>query len=147
MTERLTEAIALACRAHQGQLDLGGEPYIAHVLRVGLSLLPDVEAAIVGVLHDAVEDGDVQYPRLVAEFGESMANAVSFLTKWSKDDAYDFYIERVATHPLATRVKLADIADNLDPRRLALAQKNGADVARLVKKYVRARAVLDGVEF
>ena len=44
------------------------------------------------------------------------------------------------------RVKLANLADNLRIDRLLLAEAHGADVARLVRKYTRAIATLEGFE-
>ena len=44
-----------------------------------------------------------------------------------------------AAGPLAIKVKLADLADNLRPDRLANAQSRGVDVSRLIERYIRAR--------
>src|SRR5260370_39001723 len=54
----LEDAIALAMKAHLGQKDKAGEPYILHPLRVMFRLGWDApEAAkIAAVLHDVVED-------------------------------------------------------------------------------------------
>lgn len=45
-------------RAHAGQLDTDGEPYILHSMRVMLSLESDTER-VCAILHDVLEDTDV----------------------------------------------------------------------------------------
>jgi len=47
------DAILLAMKAHQGQRDKAGAPYILHPLRVMLSMETETEM-IVAVLHDVV---------------------------------------------------------------------------------------------
>jgi (p)ppGpp synthase/HD superfamily hydrolase len=49
----LERAIALAVKAHEGQKDKAGAPYILHPLRVMFSLSSDNEL-FVGSLHDVV---------------------------------------------------------------------------------------------
>lgn len=60
----------------------------------------------------------------------------------SPDEPYDAHIKRLVEMgtPEARRIKLADIADNLDPARLAALSAETRD--RLIKKYERARAAL-----
>ena len=55
----LEKAIEIACRAHQGQRDKAGAPYILHPLRVMLQL-DSIEERIVAVLHDVMEDGPAE---------------------------------------------------------------------------------------
>jgi hypothetical protein len=52
----------------------------------------------------------------------------------------DEYYRRVRVHPIAREVKLADLADNTDPNRLALL--TAADRSRLMAKYTAAYAAL-----
>ena len=56
------------------------------------------------------------------------------------DETYEDFVDRAATDPLARIVKLADIADNLDPERLAHLDPGIADGLRA--KYHRARGRL-----
>lgn len=144
-TDRICDAIELACRAHRRQLDLGGEPYIWHVLRVGMSLLPDEDAVIVGILHDVLEDSDLTYAEIRSAFGQPVGLNILHLTR-QKTQPYADYIDLVRHRPLASRVKLADLADNLRPERLILAAGSCADVARLVRKYSRAMLIMTGKE-
>jgi hypothetical protein len=55
------------------------------------------------------------------------------------DAAYNAYIEKVAANPIARRVKLADVKDNLDTRRLP--QVTDKDAKRL-NKYLQIYAKL-----
>lgn len=73
---------------------------------------------MVAILHDTVEDTDVTLEALRAEFPTSIVEAVDCLTKRAGEE-YQAAIERVATNPLATTVKLLDLHDNLDLTRLA----------------------------
>ena len=112
----LEDAIALACRAHRGQLDKHGKPYILHSLRV-MMRQPDVTAQIVAVLHDVIEDTPFTLDDLrAAGFSAEICEAVDCLTR-RPGETYPSMISRVAANPLARRVKLADLEDNMDPRR------------------------------
>ena len=51
----LERALEMAARAHAGQRDRVGQPYVLHVLRV-MFRVREPEERIVAVLHDAVED-------------------------------------------------------------------------------------------
>ena len=67
-------------------------------------------------------------------------DAIGCLTNW-EGEGYDDFISRVLTSPLAARVKLLDIEDNMDMTRLGeLAEK---DLERL-RKYHAARQRLLG---
>jgi (p)ppGpp synthase/HD superfamily hydrolase len=130
----LEDAIALAAEAHRGQVDKSGQPYILHPLRVMLRCRTDAQR-IAAVLHDVVEDTgrtpddlrDLGYP------AEILA-ALDCLTK-RDGESYEAFVERAAADPIARVVKLADIEDNLDLRRLP--GVSDRDVDRL-GRYVRA---------
>ena len=112
---RLERAIALAVEAHEGHRDGGGRPYILHPLRVMARVETDTER-ILAILHDTVENaGDrVTFDRLRQEgFPEEIIQAIDCLTR-RDGEPYADMIERIAPNPLARRVKLADLADNLD---------------------------------
>ncbi len=112
---QLERAIALAVEAHEGHWVREGRPYILHPLRVMARVENDTER-IVAILHDTVEnEGDrVSLARLRREgFPEEIVQAIDCLTR-RDDEPYADMIERIAPNPLARRVKLADLADNLD---------------------------------
>jgi (p)ppGpp synthase/HD superfamily hydrolase len=111
----LERAIALAVEAHEGHRAGEGRPYILHPLRVMARVETDTER-IVAILHDTVENGGdrVSFARLRQEgFPEEIVQAIDCLTR-RDGELYADMIERIAPNPLARRVKLADLADNLD---------------------------------
>lgn len=113
----LDTALKIAIEAHAGQVDKAGMPYILHPLRVMLALSTE-EERIVAALHDVVEDSSVTLEDLAwAGFSESVVEAVALLTH-SEDESYEAYIGRISLHSLAKRVKLADLEDNMNFRRL-----------------------------
>ena len=134
----LEDAIILAVKEHRGQVDKAGQPYILHVIRVMLRLNSDVER-ITGVLHDVIEDTGHTVDTL-REMGypDEVLNALDCLTK-RKNETYEDFIERVRVSPLARRVKIADLEDNLDIRRLP---KLGEQEFERLRKYRRAWAQL-----
>jgi (p)ppGpp synthase/HD superfamily hydrolase len=142
MTPPLEDAIALAARAHRGQKDRAGEPYVLHVLRVMLRQ-QDETARIAGVLHDVVEDTPTTLADLrAAGYGEEICDAVDCLTRRS-GEPYERMIARVAGNAVARRVKLADLEDNMDPRRQ---ENHGAEVLARLAKYQAAWNKLKALE-
>ena len=114
----LERAIEIARLAHVGQVDKAGADYIDHPLRV-MRRGDTREEWIVGVLHDVVEDSDWTFEMLEAEgFSPEIIDALRCVTKLSEDENYDDFIDRVLTNPLAMRVKLFDLEDNMDLTRL-----------------------------
>ena len=138
----LERAIALAVEAHKDQKDRYGAPYIGHVLRVALAGRTEAEQ-IVGALHDVVEDTDRTFEDLRREgFSEDIIAAVECLTKRGDEEDYDAFTARVKANPLAIRVKLHDLTDNMDIRRIPKVEER--DVARL-NKYLKAYRELVGM--
>lgn len=146
---RLVErARDLAHRAHAGQVDKAGRPYIEHVARVAAAVADDPEAEAVAWLHDVLEDARESernwYGHHIEDsFPEAIVSAVLAVTRF---DGYpvDAYYADIAEDPLALRVKLADIADNADEARLALLEPDVA--ARLRRKYAKAVEALRAKE-
>jgi (p)ppGpp synthase/HD superfamily hydrolase len=141
-TPSVEDAIALAARAHRGQRYSSPErePYIFHPLRVMLSLGDPVDQ-IVGVLHDTIEDTDLELRHLVeGGYSPEAVAAVDALTHRAHE-SYDEYIERVAANGIARRVKLADLRENLaNNLRLPTSPGNAERIAR----YERALTRLGG---
>ena len=137
----IERAIEIATEAHRGQLDKAGNDYIAHPLRV-MAMGCTVDEQIVGVLHDVVEDADWTFEQLEAEgFSPVVIEALRCVTKLSPTEPYDKFIARIKGNPLAVAVKLNDLTDNMDIRRLPYLSDK--DVKRL-KKYLRAYKQLTG---
>lgn len=137
----LERAIEIATEAHRGQFDKAGNDYIGHPLRV-MTEGKTTEEKIVGVLHDVMEDTDWTFERLAAEgFSGEIIEALRCVTKLSENEPYDKFIARVKENPLAVAVKLNDLSDNMDIRRLPYISDK--DVKRL-KKYLKAYKQLTG---
>jgi (p)ppGpp synthase/HD superfamily hydrolase len=145
----LADAISLATRLHEGQLDKVGEAYIGHPTRVMHSVAGpaaaaglDVEhAKMAAVLHDVVEDTPITLGEL-ADLGypPEVVAAVDALSR--RDGQSDEeYLALVAADPIAVVVKRADMADNGDPTRLA--RLAPADAQRLALRYAGRRRLLD----
>ena len=130
----LQRAIEIATQAHQGQFDKSGKDYIEHPLRV-MEMGQTENEKIVGVLHDVIEDTDWTFEKLADEgFSQEIIAALRCVTKLSENENYDDFIERVKKNPLATAVKINDLTDNMDIRRLPYLSDK--DVKRL-KKYLK----------
>jgi (p)ppGpp synthase/HD superfamily hydrolase len=94
------------------------------------------------VLHDVLEDTDLSRADLESEgFSKAVLDAVEALTRRS-DETYEDFLHRVSLNPIALRVKLADLEDNLDASRIA--QPTERDVRRM-EKYRAARTLLESV--
>ncbi|MFZ2526639.1 MAG: HD domain-containing protein [Rhodococcus sp. (in: high G+C Gram-positive bacteria)] len=129
----------IATTAHHGQVDKAGRPYITHPARVAARVAGDDYAVAAAWLHDVVEDTEVTLADLEQLFPPEVTAAVEALTRRPGEAPADYYA-RVREVPLAVTVKLADLADNSDPRRLARLDAPTRD--RLTAKYARAHAEL-----
>jgi (p)ppGpp synthase/HD superfamily hydrolase len=137
----LEKAIGIAVEAHRGQKDRNDVPYILHPLRVMARVDTDAEKTI-AILHDVVEDTDWTFERLAKEgFPAEIIEPLKCVTKKEGEEYQDF-VKRSASNELARRVKLADLEDNMDVRRLSNVSEK--DIERL-KKYVRAWRFLKGL--
>lgn len=114
----LERAITVATAAHEGQTDKAGATYICHPLRVMARMESEIDR-VVAVLHDVVEDSEFTLDDIQSEFDIEIRNTVEVLSKRDHErEGYMAFIERAATNPIATRVKLANLEDNMDLTRL-----------------------------
>jgi (p)ppGpp synthase/HD superfamily hydrolase len=129
----LKKAIEIALEAHKDATDKYGSPYINHVNRV-MDLGATNEEKIVGVLHDVVEDTPWTFELLESEgFSSEIIDALKCVTKISEEEDYEEFTLRVSKNPLAVRVKINDLTDNMDIRRIpSLTEK---DLIRLMKYH------------
>lgn len=135
-------ALRRALTAYSGKVDKGGKPYILHPLRL-MARLNDPIGQCVALLHDVIEDSDTTADDLREDgFPESVVTAVEVLTR-RRGESYEAFIDRVRVHPLARKVKLLDIEDNLNLLRLSIVTENDL---RRVAKYHRAWMRLDSPE-
>lgn len=136
----LNKALAVAAEAHAGQTDKAGKPYILHPLRLMWQMETETEM-MVALLHDVVEDSDWTLERLTAAgFSPEVVTAVAALSR-QPNESYEAFIERLRPNPLAVKVKLADLRDNMNPLRLEKLTER--DLERLAK-YHQAWRVLNG---
>ncbi|MFC2164366.1 GTP pyrophosphokinase [Acidobacteriota bacterium] len=131
----LEKAILIAIKAHSGQKDRYGQPYILHPLRVMMSVNSE-EEKIVAILHDVVEDSDLTLEDLKKEgFSDDVVRAVDCLTK-REGEPYDAHVERARQNLLALPVKIADLEDNMDPQRMGvLSDEDKKRIARYQKTW------------
>lgn len=129
----LDNAIILAVNAHKGQKDKGGDSYILHPLRLMHQMKTETEM-MVAVLHDVIEDTSHSLEDLRNNgYTQEILEALDCLTKQG-NESYDAFIERVKKNPIALKVKIADLEDNMDIKRLTNIAVN--DIERL-RKYLR----------
>ena len=134
----LAKAITIAAQAHLGQIDRVGQPYILHPLRAMFRFKTEAEM-IVAVLHDVVEDQpDWDLDRLrQAGFSREIVQAVDHVTR-RDEETYEAFVERTAKNDLARRVKLADLEDNMDVKRLeSLTEQDLDRLARYHRAWLR----------
>ena len=136
----LERAIEIAAKAHSGQVDKAGEPYILHPIQVMLRVTGE-EQRVVAILHDVLEDSDVSVEDLRIEgFSEPVLEALIALTK--RDD--ETRIEaawRARDNDIAREVKLADNKENMRLDRIP--EPTEKDFERM-KEYEEVREVLLG---
>ncbi len=131
----LSNAITITANAFNSVKDKHKEPYILHCLTVMFTVKPlGEDYAIVGVLHDLIENTSWTIPMLIASgFNKKVTTAVDLLI-YILNISYQTYIEVLAKNPIALEVKLADLRHNSDITR-SLGMKN-------LEKYHKAYAYL-----
>lgn len=139
----LAKVIAFAVEKHGDQRDKGGNTYIRHPLRV-MEKMDCEDEMVVAVLHDVLEDTTATVDDLKAlGCTEMQIMAIQALTKF-KGQSKEEYLSKVMQSTVARKVKIADIEDNMDIRRLKnrhhLEQK---DFERFAA-YARAWTTLTG---
>lgn len=82
--ERVYNAYQFAAQAHAGQQRHSGDPYITHPLAVAKILAQmrmDTQTLIVAILHDVIEDTNIEKNTLTDIFGAEIASLVDGLSK------------------------------------------------------------------
>jgi (p)ppGpp synthase/HD superfamily hydrolase len=137
----LERAIAIAVEAHKGEKDKYGNPYILHPLSVMHRVSTETEK-IVAVLHDVVEDTKWTFDDLRKEgFSEEVIAALDCVTK-REGEPYEEFVRRSASNPVARAVKIADLEDNMDVRRIKTVTAKDAE---RFNKYLTAWRKLKGI--
>lgn len=134
----LDRAMEIAKRAFEGKNDSQGKPYIEHAIRV-MDRMDTEDEKITALLHDVPEDSEVTLRDLQNEgFSREVLEALDQLTKKPNMTYFD-YIEDIAGSELATKVKLAEIEDNLDEVRV---NKMSFKTFSLEERRERVRKIL-----
>lgn len=137
-TDMTKKAIKLAYKAHEGQTDKGGVPYVFHPFHVAEQMEDELSTAA-ALLHDILEDTKITLSDLEKEgFPEEILGAVKLLTRGG-NASYLEYIQKLKGNSIARAVKLADLAHNSDVSRLDTV--TNADRERL-KLYAQAVKIL-----
>jgi len=126
-------AFSIATEAHKGQKrKLGadkGMPYIVHPVRVSEHFKGDDVLEAAALLHDVIEDTKFDAAVLISMGVKAeIVNLVIELTR-HKGENYLDYILRIRANRRATRIKLADLADNM----MSLEEGNMLDKYRMAK--------------
>lgn len=132
MSDRIEKAREFASKAHAGQVDKAGEPYINHPLAVASNVGDDESAIIVALLHDTLEDTALTFDDLKDFLTAEELTALKLLTH-DKTVAYMNYVRAIKENDLARRVKIADLRHNMNLDRLS--KITDADRERVKTKY------------
>lgn len=132
------KAMVLAYRAHHGQVDKSGVPYIFHPIHLA-EQAGDEFTCCAALLHDVMEDTSVTLQELEKEFPPEVTQALRLLTHRPGTDYFD-YVRAVKQNPIARQVKLFDLLHNSDQTRCA--DLPSEKRAQLKEKYDQALAIL-----
>ncbi len=151
------KAYEVAYLAHHFQVDKGGMAYLEHVKRVANKVTEGIpwgyteheQLWATAMLHDVMEDSRVlTLSDLYFIFGTTVGDAVVAITHMDGEKYWD-YMDRVSHNELATRVKVADIRDNLDIDRALKVLRYGTTtnyirlVEVLIPRYLKALEFLN----
>lgn len=137
------KATLIAYQAHAGHVGKDGLPCICHALHVA-EQMDDEVSTCAALLHDVVEDTDMTLADLHSQgMPDEVCEAVRLLTH-ERYQPYADYVRAIAENEVARKVKLADIAHNMDESRIdpeaAAADPKGTTRRR--KKYTEAYDIL-----
>lgn len=145
-TELTKKAMGFAYRAHHGQTDPTGVPYIFHPIHLA-EQMDDEISTCAALLHDVVEDTPVTLEELAGEFPPEVVQTVALLTHDESMDYLD-YVRALRDHPVARKIKLADLAHNSDVSRWAgVSHETKEKLSRHLERYAHAKAILEGAEW
>ena len=148
-TDMTKLAMRIAYKAHDGQVDRTGVPYIYHPIHLA-EQMDSEDACVVALLHDVVEDSDITLEDLrEMGFSEAQLEGVRLMThippsedmtESEKLEDYLDYVRRIKSNALARQVKLADLRHNSDPGR----QLEDTEInKKRLEKYKKALEILN----
>ena len=136
----IERAYKVAKKAHEGQFDQSGVPYIFHPIHLA-EQMEDETTTCIALLHDVLEDTPLTVQDLEKDFSEEIVQTVLLLTHAPSDDYLD-YVRRLCQSPLARKVKLADIAHNTDETRLSGTTPAPEQLKHWRTKYAAAKEII-----
>ena len=139
-TELTNKAMRIAYAAHHGQVDKCGIPYIFHPIALAQSMDDEVSCCA-ALLHDVAEDTPITIEDLAKEFPPEVIEVLRLLTHDDGEEYYA-YVRRIKAHPIARKVKLADLAHNSDQSRCVGSGIPQETLDRWQEKYDKARKIL-----
>ena len=131
------KALFMMLNAHKGQKDKGKHPYFLHPLRVSMATKNN-RAKIVALLHDVLEDSNKYEIKDFNFLDEEQKKALLLLTHNDSDEYFE-YIKRIKQNEISREVKLMDLKDNMNLKRL---KKISNDDEKRLAKYKMARDIL-----
>lgn len=137
-TDMTMLAMKLAYKAHAGQVDKSGVPYVFHPFHLAEQMKTE-ETVIVALLHDVVEDTDITLEDIRGMgFSDTVMDALKLLTH-DPSVPYMDYVRKLSRNPVAALVKRADLTHNSDLTRMRVVTER--DLER-IEKYRRAMELL-----
>ncbi|MGE3526378.1 MAG: bifunctional (p)ppGpp synthetase/guanosine-3',5'-bis(diphosphate) 3'-pyrophosphohydrolase, partial [Gemmatimonadales bacterium] len=125
--ELIERAWRFSAAAHRGQKRLSGEDFISHSIAVAMILIDqllDPTSIAAALLHDVVEDSDVQTEDIAKAFGPEVAGIVDGLTKISHltfrssaEEQVENYRKLLLSIARDARVIIIKLADRLHNMR------------------------------
>lgn len=142
-TPLTNEAMRIAYKAHHGQFDYNGIPYIFHPIHLA-EQMDDEFSCCVALLHDVVEDTTVTLEELKVRFPREVTDAVALMTHNENTDYFD-YVRAIKKNPIARKVKLADLAHNSDQTRCIGSNLTEGRKEKWRAKYEKATKILTDI--
>jgi len=106
-------ALEIATIYHSNQFRKNGiTPYIIHPIRVADKFTDETDK-IIAILHDTIEDTNIDPQLILDTFGQNIFDIINILTHNRGENYFD-YINRIKQNIVATRIKIQDILDNLN---------------------------------
>ena len=144
-TPLTNKALRFAYHAHHGQFDYNGIPYIFHPVHLAEQMEDEISCCA-ALLHDVVEDTAVTLQQLAEEFPPEVVEVIALLTHADSAEPentdYFSYLLPIKAHPIAKKVKLADIAHNSDQSRCVGSDLTEEQLAHWKQKYQKAMEIL-----
>ncbi len=146
---RVRRAYLVGADAHAGQKRKSGEPYITHPVAVAAMLADlhmDAETIIAAILHDTLEDTELDRARIVDEFGETVVELVDGVTKLDtvhfrsrQEAAAESFRKMLLAMARDLRVILIKLADRLHNMR-TLGAKDASSRRRIARETLEIYA-------